>query len=140
MPYLTEVTKNYTKYELELMRYIADVRVLQKSCEKFKGSLDPEKKAQVERVMLKLTVMAEQYPDIKAEHSYQALMAKNVRTENRIAKAREKYADLIGEYNNRVQTFPYILFAKLFSFEKVCQYIPEKEPMPEKNNRFFFVY
>lgn len=140
IPNLTEVTRNYSQYEQELLRYIADVRVLQMSYEKFKGGLEPAKKAQIEKVVLRLVAMAEQYPDLKAERSYQALMAKNVTTENRIARARERYAVLIGEYNATVQAFPYNMFARVFHFEKLDQYVPERDPMPERDERFFFIY
>ena len=140
IPRLSEIAKNYAQHERNLMTYISDARTLKKSSEKLVKVLGPAKKMQVEKVFSKLIALAEQYPNLKADQSYQSLMSKIVITENRIALKREGYAVMINKYNLKIQTFPYIIFAKIFSFESINVYDPNKNPMPEKDNRFFFVY
>lgn len=140
IPHLTEISRNYARHERELMNYVSDARALKKYSDKMRGLVGPAKGAQMEKVVSKLIALAEQYPNLKAEQSYQALMAKIVITENRIASAREEYVRLINEYNRRVQTFPYATFARFLRFHKIDFYMPEKELAPGKDKKFFFIY
>jgi len=140
VPRLAEISKEYARHERELMNYTSDARAVKKYSDKLKAAVGPAKSAQMDRVVSKLIALAEQYPNLKAEQSYQALMAKIVITENRVASAREEYVRLINEYNRTVQTFPYATFAMFLKFEKINVYMPEKELAPGKDKRFFFIY
>lgn len=140
IPHLAEISKNYARHERELMNYTADARALKSSAEKLRGAVGPDRSVRMDRVVSKLIALAEQYPDLKAGQSYQALMAKILTTENRIAAARGKYVSLTNEYNRTVQTFPYATFARFLRFEKINIYMPEKEPAPSRDKRFFFIY
>ncbi|MBI4669151.1 MAG: LemA family protein [Elusimicrobia bacterium] len=140
LPRLLTITKAYSRHERELMNYVSDARALGKSAEKLKKILGPEKGAQVGKVFAKLIALAEQYPDLKADQSYKALMEKTVAAENRVAAAREEYNGRIFKYNLKLTTFPYVMFARPLKFEPMDIYNPEKEPVPAKNVRFYFVY
>jgi LemA protein len=54
----------------------------------------------------RLLVVAEQYPDLKANANYQTLQAQLEGTENRIAVARRDYIDAVRLYNTELKTFP----------------------------------
>jgi LemA protein len=137
---LSELAKAYAQHETDLMNYVSDARALAKSSQKLRSVLGPAKGAQVEKVFSKLIALAEHYPTIKADRSYAALLAKTATTENRIAKAREEYAALMNKYNLAVQTFPNVAFAEAFGFTPMDVYMPEIDPMPAKDSRFFFIY
>jgi len=140
LPQLLTITKAYSRHERGLMNYVSDARALEKSARKLKALLGPEKGAQIGKVVSSLIALAEQYPNLKAEQSYQALMEKTVATENRIAAAREAYNAKICSYNRTVQTFPDVMYARFLKFEPMDVYAPQKDPMPAKAGRFCFIY
>lgn len=140
LPRLLTVTKAYSAHERGLMNYISDARALGKSADKLKKVLGPEKSAQAGRAIARLIALAEQYPNLKADQSYRALMEKTVAAENRIAAAREEYNRQIYKYNVKVRAFPYVTFALMFGFGPLDVYQPEQEPVPARNEKFYFVY
>jgi LemA protein len=54
----------------------------------------------------RLLVVAEQYPELKANANYQTLQAQLEGTENRIAVARRDYIDAVRLYDTELKTFP----------------------------------
>lgn len=140
VPRLEAIAKKYAEHERQLMRYVADARSLKQTYEKLGRFMDPAQKAQAQRAVIKLMALAEQYPDLKADKSYEALMAKIVATENRVASERAAYVSRLNDYNRQIQTFPGVLFARLYGFRPMEVYIPERDPMPLKDRRFFFIY
>src|SRR5271169_2973536 len=54
----------------------------------------------------RLLVVAEQYPELKANANYQTLQAQLEGTENRIAVARRDYIAAVQQYNTEIKTFP----------------------------------
>ena len=60
----------------------------------------------------RLLVVAEQYPDLKANQNFRDLQAQIEGTENRIAVARKRYVESVQTYNTSVRSFPYNLTAK----------------------------
>ncbi|MDO8804563.1 MAG: LemA family protein [Elusimicrobiota bacterium] len=140
IPRLAVIAGDYARHERALMTYVSDARALQKYTGKLKGLSGPESGARLERGASRLVALAEQYPDLKADRSYQALMAKLTATENRISAARKSYAALVNEYNREVITFPHITFARLLQFHKIESYSPQKDTESGRNNRFFFIF
>ena len=140
LPRLLTITKAYSRHERGLMNYVSDARALEKSARKLKALLGPAKGAQIGKVVSSLIALAEQYPNLKADQSYQALMEKTVVTENRIAAAREEYNARICSYNRTVQSFPDVMYARFLKFEPMDIYAPQKDPTPAKAGRFCFIY
>jgi LemA protein len=60
----------------------------------------------------RLLVVAEQYPDLKANQNFRDLQAQIEGTENRIAVARKRYVESVQAYNTSVRSFPYNLTAQ----------------------------
>jgi LemA protein len=65
----------------------------------------------------RLLVVAERYPDLKANGNFMNLQAQLEGTENRITVERQKFNTAVQEYNTRVKTFPTVLFAALMGFQ-----------------------
>jgi LemA protein len=63
-------------------------------------------------------MVAENYPELKANQNFLALQEELSSTENRIAFARQNYNDQVLSYNNRIQMFPSSVVAGMFSFTK----------------------
>jgi len=65
-----------------------------------------------------LNIVVEQYPDLKANQNFLELQLQLEGTENRIAVERQRYSDVVNEYNTSVRRFPNSIFASMFGFEK----------------------
>jgi LemA protein len=64
----------------------------------------------------RLMVVAEAYPELKADARMAALSEELASTENRIAFARQAYNDSVMDYNVAIGVFPVNLLAALFGF------------------------
>lgn len=65
-----------------------------------------------------LNIVVEQYPDLKANQNFLELQSQLEGTENRIAVERQRYSDVVNEYNTSVRRFPNSIFASIFGFDK----------------------
>ena len=72
-----------------------------------------------------LNVVAEQYPDLKANQNFMDLSAQLKKTEEDIANARKYYNAVVKQYNNLTQMFPSSIVASMFRFEKRDMFIVE---------------
>ena len=54
----------------------------------------------------RLMVVAERYPDLKANQNFLALQSQLEGTENRISVARRDYIAAVQQYNTEIRTFP----------------------------------
>jgi len=64
----------------------------------------------------RLMVVAENYPQLKADTTMRQLMDELATTENRIAFARQGYNDSVLQYNNAREVFPNVFVANMFGF------------------------
>lgn len=64
----------------------------------------------------RLLVVAERYPELKANANFQALQAQLEGTENRISVERGNFNQAVQSYNTAVRTFPTVIFAGMLGF------------------------
>ena len=69
-------------------------------------------------ISCELLSVTENYPQLKADQAYIAIMDELEGSENRIATARKDYNDTVQAYNNKIIKFPANVFAGIFGFEK----------------------
>lgn len=60
--------------------------------------------------------LAESYPDLKSNQNFLSLQSELSDTENKLQSARRFYNATVMEYNEKIQTVPTNIFAKMFSF------------------------
>jgi LemA protein len=72
--------------------------------------------SQMAGVLGRLMVVAEAYPDLKANQTMQQLMEELTSTENKVSFARQAYNDAVMAYNNARETFPNVIIANNFGF------------------------
>ena len=65
----------------------------------------------------KINVLAEQYPDLKADTHYLTMQAQLEETEDKIAGERQKYNHRVQVYNSGLRLFPMNLMAAMFRFQ-----------------------
>lgn len=81
----------------------------------------------------RLMVVAEQYPQLKATENFRDLQQQLEGTENRIAVERQKFNEIVKDYNSYIRKFPQVLYAGIFGFEKKGYFEAEQgaEKAPE---------
>ena len=73
---------------------------------------------QLTGALRQLFALSEAYPDLKANQNFLALQEELSATEGRVAYARQFYNDSVLEYNNKLQQFPTVYFAKILDFQR----------------------
>jgi LemA protein len=113
IPNLVNTVKGYAKHEQETLESVISARAKATSVQVDAKDLNPEtmqkfQNAQggLSQALGRLMVVAERYPELKANQNFQALQAQLEGTENRIAIARRRYIDSVKEFNNLVTVFP----------------------------------
>jgi len=84
--------------------------------EKFKQFQEAQDK--LSGALSRLLVVAENYPQLKANENFLTLQAQLEGTENRIAVERKKFNEAVQEYNTTIRRFPALITAKLFGFKE----------------------
>jgi LemA protein len=117
IPNLVNTVKGYATHESETLENVIAAR---NQAAGNHGS--PESQAKDEGMLVgalkQLAVVVEQYPDLKADTQFINLQGELSETENRIASARRLYNGNVREMNTAVETFPSVIIAGMFNFEK----------------------
>ena len=71
---------------------------------------------QLNGVLGRLMMVAEAYPDLKANQNMMQLTEELTSTENRVAFSRQAYNDSVMAYNNKREVFPSSVVAGMFNF------------------------
>ena len=115
IPNLVETVKGYADHEKETLESVIGMR--NKTYDTM--SIDEKLKTNLElnQGLSKLIALKESYPDLKASPSFNNLSDQLVSVENDIANARKYYNGSVRMFNNKVETFPNTIIAKLFGFK-----------------------
>ena len=115
IPNLVETVKGYASHEQEVFQQIAESRA------KLAGAQTPADTIaaanQQSSALSRLLVIAENYPNLKANEQFARLSDELSGTENRIAVERMRYNERVQEYNTSRRQFPGVITAKIFSFQ-----------------------
>jgi LemA protein len=113
IPNLVEVVKGYAKHESETLTQVIEARASATQIQVQAKDLTPEnlQKMQAAQDQLKgslsrLMLVAEQYPDLKANQNFRDLQVQLEGTENRITIARQRFIEDVKLFNDLVTVFP----------------------------------
>jgi len=113
IPNLVATVKGYATHEEKVFTEVADLR---SRWTQATGSGDRAAQIQTAKDMTgalsRLLVVAEQYPELKANENFLELQAQLEGTENRISVARERYNDAVRAFNTEQRTVFGSFFAK----------------------------
>lgn len=125
---LVDLVKSYNEHEYNTLK---DVIAMRKD---INGTSTAEDVEQQEKVMTNLLrnikVVAEQYPDLKANENYARIMDSVNTYENQVRVSRMVYNDTATKFNTLVRQFPDSLVASMLHFT-VKEYLKEVESKSE---------
>ncbi len=74
----------------------------------------------------RLMVVAEQYPQLKANQNFLELQSQLEGTENRISVERQKFNEIVQDYNAYIKKFPQVLLAGMYGFKDKAFFAADK--------------
>ena len=74
-----------------------------------------------------INAVHEAYPDLKANENFKQLQTQLEDTENQIVATRKDYTEAVRNYNVSVRSFPTVIIAKIFDFDKRPQFAADEE-------------
>ena len=116
IPNLIETTKGYMQHERGTLESVTQARAQAMGAKSVGESAKAE--GMLSEALTKFMMVAESYPDLKANQNFLALQETLTSTENKIAFARQAYNDSVLFYNNKIQMFPSNVVAETFDFTK----------------------
>jgi LemA protein len=143
---LIEIVKREANYEKSTLKDIIDARA--RASNGGAPSLDPKNltQAQIDEFSKRaasdakiISVIVENYPNLRATEAYQDLMRETTGTENRVGVARDRFNTAVQEYNLAVKRFPGVLFAKMYGYKEKAyfQNNPGTQDAPDMKNKDF---
>jgi LemA protein len=114
IPNLVEVVKGYAKHESDTLKAVTEARAKVGSMQLSKAVInDPsaltkfqQNQGELSSALSRLMVVAEKYPDLKANQNFLDLQKQLEGTENRINVARTRYNKSVQTFNTSIRTFP----------------------------------
>lgn len=115
IPNLVETVKAYAAHERETLDAVIEARNQAMAAPSTPaGQAAPD--LQLTGALRQLFALSEAYPDLKANQNFLALQEELSATEGRVAYARQFYNDSVMAYNNKLDTFPTLVFARMMKF------------------------
>ena len=116
IPNLVETVSGYSAHEKETLRQVVELRTRYASA----NSMDEKVAASGEMsgLLSRLMVVAESYPDLKANENFLYLKQQLAEIEDKIRYARQFYNDTVEAFNTAIAVFPSNLIAGLFGFRE----------------------
>jgi len=114
IPNLVETVKGYAKHEADTLKAVTEARASVGGIKLDKALInDPtamakfqQAQGQLSGALSRLMVVAERYPDLKANQNFLDLQKQLEGTENRINVARTRYNQTVQTFNTSIRTFP----------------------------------
>lgn len=115
LPKLVKTCEGYMKYEKETLTKVIELRSSAMSA----GGIAAKARVEGEltQTLGKLFALAENYPDLKAQASFQQLQNRISDLENQIADRREFFNESVNNYNIRIESLPDSIIAGFMSLK-----------------------
>ena len=119
LPKLVETCKQYMQFEQETLEKVMQARSqVARARESHNIAALGQAEGALRMGLGNLFAVAEAYPELKTNETFQHLQARITGLENAIADRREFYNDSVNVNNVRVEQFPDTVIARLFGFRQ----------------------
>ena len=116
IPNLVNTVKGYSDYEGETLTKVTEARAGVKNASSPQELADANEK--VSQAIRDINVVAEAYPDLKANTQYTRLMDELAGSENRISVERGNYNSAVKKYNSDIKKFPTNIIAGITGYDQ----------------------
>ncbi|HPE15129.1 MAG TPA: LemA family protein [Bacilli bacterium] len=116
IPNIVETVKGYAKHEKDTLESVINLR--NGAYDKMSQSDKIDANEKLTAGISKLMMLAENYPDLKANQNFMDLSSQLTKVEDDIANSRKYYNAVVRNMNDKVQMFPSNIFAGLFGFKE----------------------
>jgi len=135
IPNLVSVVQGYAAHEKEVLTKVTEARASVAGIKATPELVnDPAAFAKFQQAqgelgsaLARLLVVAENYPQLKADANFRDLQAQVEGTENRITVARKRYIEAVQAFNVGVRTFPNNLTAMVLGYQVKPNFTVENE-------------
>ena len=132
VPNLVASVRGYASHEREVLTAVTEARSRVGSINvnaDDPASIEQFQQAQgeLQSAIGRLLVVAENYPQLKANQNFLQLQAQLEGTENRITVERQRYIQAVQDYNTYIRSFPQNLTAMMFGHDQKPNFTVENE-------------
>jgi LemA protein len=125
IPNLVNTVKGVANFEQKTLTDVINARASATQIKVDASTLSTEQlqkfqasQGQLSQALGRLMVVAEQYPQLKATENFKELQSQLEGSENRITVERQKFNEIVKDYNSYIRKFPQVLYAGIFGFDK----------------------
>jgi len=133
IPNLVATVKGAADFEQKTLTMVIEARASATQIKVDPKNLTPEalekfqaSQGQLSQALGRLMVVAEQYPQLKANQNFLDLQAQLEGTENRITVERQKFNEVAKDYNTYIRSFPQSMLAGMFGFQTKAYFTADK--------------
>jgi len=116
IPNLVSTVKGYAKHEAETLEKVISARSGMKSAS---ASEILEQEQKISDTISRISIIAEQYPDLHANENFLDLQGQLKSLETDIANARKYYNGSVRQYNDKIMMIPSNIIANIAHFSKL---------------------
>ncbi|MDO5073189.1 LemA family [Neisseria animaloris] len=135
IPNLVNTVKGYAKHEEKVLTDVTNARskvgsiqmTAEDATDEAKLKQYAQAQGELSSALSRLLVVAENYPQLKADQNFRDLQAQLEGTENRVTFARNNYIKAVQTYNTTLRQFPQNITAKIFGMKARPQFTVENE-------------
>lgn len=120
IPNIVETVKSYATYEKDTLKEVVELR--NSAYDKMSDEEKIKTNEQLSNGISKIMVLAEAYPDLKANENFKDLSNQLAKVEDDIANSRKYYNGVVRIYNNKVEMFPSNIFARFFGYKSKAMF------------------
>jgi len=131
IPALIETVKGYKDYESSTLQKVVEARQMGLNAK----SVEDKAKANsmLSSALKGFFALAESYPELKANQNFLELQKELSQIEEQIANARRYYNAVVRDYNAKIDSFPDLIIAKKFNFNKKDYFELEEDEKSQVN-------
>jgi LemA protein len=120
IPNLVETVKGYASHEKETFENVTKARNQAQNSTTVEGQQAAEN--QLNRALINLYAVAEQYPELKANENFLSLQNELSDIESDLEKSRRYYNGTTRDYNILIDSFPSNIIAGITNFKKAAYF------------------